>query len=152
VKVVEKWESRHHPAQFSSKSCAPAWRRVPEDDAMADHNQSGTERKDLFSEHDRLELGIREQVRSWIERIVQEELTAVLGADSSLRVGESRRGYRHGTRARTLTTSLGPTTVTLPRARLFTETGSTRCWIDSRRRASNSPRRRPQPISIASIA
>jgi len=65
---------------------------VPEDDAMADHNKSGTERKDLFGEHDRLELGIREQVRTWIERIVQEELTAVLGADSSLRVGDSRRG------------------------------------------------------------
>ena len=95
---------------------------------MADHNKSGTERKDLFGEHDRLELGIREQVRTWIERIVQEELTAVLGADSSLRVGDSRRGYRHGTRERTLTTSLGPTTFTLPRARLFTEAGSTTEW------------------------
>lgn len=95
---------------------------------MADGNKSGTERKDLFGEHDRLELGIREQVRTWIERIVQEELTAVLGADSSLRVGESRRGYRHGTRERTLTTSLGPTTFTLPRARLFTETGQATEW------------------------
>jgi transposase-like protein len=101
---------------------------VPEDDAMADHSKSGTERKDLFGEHDRLELGIREQVRTWIERIVQEELTAVLGADSSLRVGDSRRGYRHGTRERTLTTSLGPTTFTLPRARLFTERGQTTEW------------------------
>jgi transposase-like protein len=101
---------------------------VPEDDAMADHNKSGIERKDLFGEHDRLEFGIRDQVRSWIERIVQEELTAVLGADSSLRVGESRRGYRHGTRERTLTTSLGPTTFTLPRARLFSETGSMTEW------------------------
>jgi len=95
---------------------------------MADHSKSGTERKDLFGEHDRLELGIREQVRTWIERIVQEELTAVLGADSSLRVGDSRRGYRHGTRERTLTTSLGPTTFTLPRARLFTERGQTTEW------------------------
>lgn len=95
---------------------------------MADHNKSGSERKDLFGEHDRLELGIREQVRTWIERIVQEELTAVLGAGSSLRVGESRRGYRHGTRERTLTTSLGPTTFTLPRARLFSETGQTTEW------------------------
>lgn len=95
---------------------------------MADGNKSGTERKDLFGGHDRLELGIREQVRTWIERIVQEELTAVLGAGSSLRVGDSRRGYRHGTRERTLTTSLGPTTFTLPRARLFTETGATTEW------------------------
>jgi hypothetical protein len=88
---------------------------------MADDSKSGTERKALFGEHDRLELGIREQVRTWIERVVQEELTAVSGADSSLRVGDSRRGYRHGTRERTLTRSLGPTTFTLPRARLFTE-------------------------------
>jgi transposase-like protein len=101
---------------------------VPEDDAMADGNKSGTERKDLFGEHDRLELGIRDQVRTWIEQIVREELTAVLGAGSSLRVGESRRGYRHGTRERTLTTSLGPTTFTLPRARLFGEPGQTTEW------------------------
>jgi transposase-like protein len=101
---------------------------VPEDDAMADHSKSGTERKDLFGEHDRLELGIREQVRTWVERIVQEELTAVLGAGSSRRVGDSRRGYRHGTRERTLTTSLGPTTFTLPRARLFTEPGQSTEW------------------------
>lgn len=95
---------------------------------MADHHKSGSERKDLFGGPDRLELGIRALVRTWIERIVQEELTAVLGADRSLRVGERRRGSRHGTRERTLTTSLGPTTFTLPRARLFTETGGTTEW------------------------
>jgi transposase-like protein len=101
---------------------------VPEDDAMADDTKSGTEGKDLFGEHDRLERGIREQVRDWIERIVHEELAAVVGAGSSVRVGESRRGYRHGTRGRTLTTSLGPTTFLLPRARLFDETGGTTEW------------------------
>ena len=95
---------------------------------MADDTKSGSEGKGLFGDHDRLEVGIRVQVRTWIEAIVQEELAAVLGAGSSVRVGESRRGYRHGTRARTLTTSLGPTTFTLPRARLFDETGATTEW------------------------
>ena len=95
---------------------------------MADDTKSGSEGKGLFGDHDRLEVGIRVQVRTWIEAIVQEELAAVLGAGSSVRVGESRRGYRHGTRARTLTTSLGPTTFTLPRARLFDDTGATTEW------------------------
>jgi putative transposase len=40
----------------------------------------------------------------------------------------SRRGYRHGTRERTLTTSLGPTTVAMPRARVQQPDGSTTEW------------------------
>lgn len=35
-----------------------------------------------------------------------------------MRVGQGRIGYRHGARPRTLSTSLGPTTFRLPRARL----------------------------------
>ena len=34
---------------------------------MADHTKSGTERKALSGDQDRLEVGIREQVRTWIE-------------------------------------------------------------------------------------
>src|SRR5207253_1924832 len=36
--------------------------------------------------------------------------------------------YLHGTRRRTLTTSLGPTTLDMPRARLKTEDGGTTEW------------------------
>jgi len=36
-----------------------------------------------------------------------------------------RQGYRHGTRERTLTTSLGPTTFAMPRARVRTAAGAT---------------------------
>src|SRR5436309_2541403 len=68
---------------------------------------------------DTIEQGMRERVRATIEAIVEEELEAALGAGRGARVGETRRGYRHGVRARTLTTSLGPTTLTLPRARLL---------------------------------
>src|SRR2546430_17622619 len=71
---------------------------------------------------------MRERVRDTIERIVEEELEAALGAARSARVGDVRAGYRHGTRSRTLTTSLGPTTITMPRARLATADGGTTEW------------------------
>ncbi|HEY6358717.1 MAG TPA: IS256 family transposase [Vicinamibacterales bacterium] len=74
-----------------------------------------------------LEMVLRSRARSWIEQIVHEELEGMLGAAPSARV-ETRVGYRHGTRARTLTTSLGPTTVALPRARLQQPDGTTTEW------------------------
>ena len=77
---------------------------------------------------DTIEQGIRERVRATSEAIVDEELEAALGAGRSARVGEARRGYRHGVRERTLTTSLGPTAFSLPRARLFQEPGGTVEW------------------------
>jgi len=49
---------------------------------------------------------MRLRIRETIEVLVEEELEAALGAKSSQR-SEVRRGYRHGVRARTLTTSLG---------------------------------------------
>jgi len=75
-----------------------------------------------------LELAIRERARRLIDAIVEEELAHALGAAPSARVGETRAGYRHGTRERTLTTSLGPTTFAMPRARLVTATGTTEEW------------------------
>src|SRR5207244_12262349 len=77
---------------------------------------------------DTIECVMRERVRDTIERIVEEELEAALGASRSARVGDVRAGYRHGTRSRTLTTSLGPTTITMPRARLATADGGTTEW------------------------
>ena len=65
-----------------------------------------------------LEELMRERIRGMIEAIVDEELAAALGAARSQRVGVARTGYRHGKRARTLTTSLGATTITMPRARI----------------------------------
>ena len=64
-----------------------------------------------------LETLIRRRARGLIDAIVEEELEAALGAAESARVGPARQGYRHGTRERTLTTSLGPTTFAMPRAR-----------------------------------
>ena len=75
-----------------------------------------------------LETIIRRRARGLIDAIVEEELDAALGAAESARVGSARQGYRHGTRERTLTTSLGPTTFAMPRARLRTAAGPTVEW------------------------
>ena len=77
---------------------------------------------------DTIERVMRDRVREAIEAIVEEELEVALGATCSARVGEERRGYRHGTRSRMLTTSLGPTEIAMPRARLTESDGTTREW------------------------
>ncbi len=71
---------------------------------------------------------MRERIRGTIELIVEEELEEALGAPRSQRVGAGRVGYRHGQRERTLTTSLGPTTIAMPRARIAGEDGRQREW------------------------
>jgi transposase-like protein len=75
-----------------------------------------------------LEAIIRRRARGLIDAIVEEELEAALGAAPSVRVGAARVGYRHGARERTLTTSLGPTTFAMPRARVRTGDERTTEW------------------------
>ena len=75
-----------------------------------------------------LETIIRRRARGLIDAIVEEELEAALGAAPSVRVGSARVGYRHGVRDRTLTTSLGPTTFAMPRARVRSGDGGTTEW------------------------
>jgi putative transposase len=75
-----------------------------------------------------LEAAFRVRARAWIDAIVEEEIKAALGAAPSARVGAERHGYRHGTRERTLTTSLGPTTFAMPRARVMRPAGGTSEW------------------------
>jgi transposase-like protein len=76
---------------------------------------------------DTIELRMRERIRATIEAVVEEELTAALGAEPSSRV-EGRHGYRHGTRERTLTTTLGPATFEMPRARMVAADGARKEW------------------------
>ena len=75
-----------------------------------------------------LEDLLRERIRAIIEAIIEEELEAALGAGRSARVGAVRAGYRHGKRPRTLTTSLGATTITMPRARVANTAGQRGEW------------------------
>lgn len=60
---------------------------------------------------------IREAIREVLETAVAEEVTAALGRAAWERVAQ-RRGYRHGTSARTVVTGEGPVTLRVPRARL----------------------------------
>ena len=77
---------------------------------------------------DTIEQVMRLRVRELLETIVKEELEAALGAGRSERVGQQRIGYRNGVRPRQLTTSLGKTTIEMPRARIDQEDGSSREW------------------------
>ena len=99
---------------------------MPEDDAVGKHISEDVRVGVAFGP-DSIEGGIRERVREVIQAIVNEELEVALGAGASTRV-EGRHGYRHGTRPRTVTTSLGPTTIDMPRARLHGTEGETREW------------------------
>jgi putative transposase len=90
-------------------------------------DSKGTVRGEAF-DRDSIEQVMRERIRETIEMLVEEELAAALGAAKSARVGAERTGYRHGRRERTLSTSVGPTTFALPRARLHDAAGAEREW------------------------
>ena len=67
---------------------------------------------------DPLSAALRGEMRTLVERLIREELVAALGAGPYERTAE-RRGYQHSPRERTITTGLGPVTLTVPRGRLF---------------------------------
>jgi transposase-like protein len=66
---------------------------------------------------------IHDHVRLAIETAVHEELRAALGTSPYER-SEVRRGYRNGTKARTLTGPTGPVALSVPRATLFNVAGA----------------------------
>lgn len=70
---------------------------------------------------------IREAIRETLESAVAEEVTAALGRAPWERVLE-RRGYRHGTSARTIVTGEGPVALRVPRARLTQPDGTSTEW------------------------
>ena len=71
---------------------------------------------------DRLSAALRGELRTLIERLIREELVEARGAGRYERRPE-RRGYQHSPRERTITTGLGPVTLTVPRGRLFMPAG-----------------------------
>src|ERR1700675_2631571 len=89
---------------------------------------------------DRIEMAMRLRIRDTIEELVKQELDAALGAVKSARVGDTRQGYRHGARERTLTTSLGPTTIAMPRARMQRTDGTSTEWGTERGRGREDGR------------
>jgi putative transposase len=68
---------------------------------------------------------LRGRVREAIEATIEEELTELLGGDRYER-NEDRRGYRNGAQERSVTTSMGPRTLRIPRARIAEADGTTR--------------------------
>lgn len=103
--------------------------RVPEDDAVTrDSRKVEAGEAEYVFDGDTIEQAMRRRVRETIEMIVGEELEAALGAGRSVRVGQERLGYRHGTRSRQLSTSLGKTTIEMPRARMERSGGKTEEW------------------------
>lgn len=96
---------------------------------MGESSNAGSGGKEVKQfDRDTIERTIRERVRDIIEEVVEAELDAALGAKPSQRVGEERKGYRHGYRERTLTTSTGPTPFAMPRARLNEGDGRSHEW------------------------
>ena len=73
---------------------------------------------------DPIEAGLRGRIRGFIEALLEEELAAALGGGRYER--GRRRGHRHGKRARQLLGSFGPTTISVPRARLTKPDGTPR--------------------------
>lgn len=71
---------------------------------------------------DPLADALREKVREMILTLVEAELTEVLSAMPYERTG-ARKGYRNGSKQRSLTTGLGKTTIDMPRARVVSSDG-----------------------------
>src|SRR3954451_15153398 len=76
---------------------------------------------------DPLEAGVRQQIRSFIEQMLESELEAVLDRRRYERA-RAAVGHRHGHRDRQILGTFGPTRVSVPRARLVEADGKTREW------------------------
>jgi putative transposase len=76
---------------------------------------------------DPLEAGVRQHIRSFIEAMLESELDAVLNRGRYERIGPVQ-GHRHGHRDRQILGTFGPTTVSVPRARLVEADGTSREW------------------------
>ena len=77
---------------------------------------------------DPIEAGIRDRVRGFIQELLEQELTAALGRTRHERAEGDPKGYRNGTRERQLLGSFGPVELSVPRARMTTESGGTQEW------------------------
>jgi putative transposase len=77
---------------------------------------------------DPIESSIRDRVRGFIQELLEQELTAALGRTRHERADGDPKGYRNGTRERQLLGSFGPVELSVPRARMTTESSATQEW------------------------
>ena len=78
--------------------------------------------------YDPLEDRLRENIRSTIEAVFEEELAQFLGRCRYGREDALRQGYRNGHRERQLTGTFGTERVSVPRARIVEEDGRASEW------------------------
>src|SRR5262249_53403886 len=118
------WKKEKAPASGkSTHRLRPFTRRAPADGAMEGASRKSVDEGRDQCGADTVEQVIRERVREIMLTVLEQELEAALGARASQRTA-SRSGYRHGVRERVLVTSLGPTRIEVPRARLHDERGA----------------------------
>lgn len=77
---------------------------------------------------DPIEDRLRETIRATVETMFEEELAAFLGRIRYGRGAGARKGYRNGRRERQLVGTFGTQTVSVPRARIEGEDGTTTEW------------------------
>ena len=77
---------------------------------------------------DPIEDRLRENIRSTIEAVFNEELDGFLGRLRYDRGTGASKGYRHGHRDRRITGTFGTETISVPRARVENEDGKVREW------------------------
>ena len=95
---------------------------------MTKHTGDMTEVPFLGAEwFDPLEAGVRQQIRRFIEELLEEEVAAALQRSRYERV-DGAAGYRNGHRDRQLVGTFGPVSVSVPRARVQTATGVREEW------------------------
>src|SRR5688500_3838227 len=94
---------------------------------------------------DPLEAGVRQRIRSFIEQMLEAELEAALNRRRDERAG-SPAGHRHGHRDRQILGPFGPTTASVPRARLVGTDGKTADWRNRRLPAYNRLTQRAEAL------
>jgi len=104
------------------KKNAPKWAN-PKD--YANMEEAITTLSSRESSVDRIRAALSVKLREALEELLEAELDEVLGAFRHERTGE-RRGYRNGSYERQLVTEMGPTAITVARARIDDGAGGTR--------------------------
>jgi transposase-like protein len=95
---------------------------------MTEHTVTEAEMSSLGAEwFDPLEAGVRQQIRRFIEELLEEEVAAALQRGRYERV-EGAAGHRNGHRDRQLVGTFGPVSVSVPRARVRAATGVLEEW------------------------
>jgi len=83
--------------------------------------------EELMIGPDPLTEAMRAKVSQDIETMIEEEVDAALGGGWYKRF-KQRTGYRHGSKPRTIVTSMGASKIKCPRARIIAQNGATREW------------------------